>query len=189
MGKKPVSIPNPPNVSCRDGAGFKEPLVRSLGLVYEKILNPPKETLDKVMKIRELASENLKEASELKKELPAFCWSGTFGIRNNAGLIEHSGRLQIDLDKLGTPEQIQEIKLKLQCDQHIEAIFLSPSGNGLKGGIIIPKAASAEEHSRHFKAVERYFKEVHDLTIDPQCKDVCRMCMTQMPTSIQMPWY
>ena len=85
MGKQPIPIPNPPNVSCGIGVGFKQQMVRSLGVVYEEILNPPKKTLDKVMKIRELASENLKEASELKKELPAFCWSGTFRERKNAG--------------------------------------------------------------------------------------------------------
>ena len=135
MGQKPFPIPNPPNVSCGVGVGFKQHEAKSLNFVYGEIRNPlEKSTLDEIVKIRELvAAERFEDASKLKKELPAFCWSGTFGIRNNAGLIEHSGRLQIDLDKLGTPEQIQEIKLKLQCDQHIEAIFLSPSINGLKG--------------------------------------------------------
>ena len=38
------------------------------------------------MKIRELASENLKEAPELVRTTGVLR-SGTFGIRNNAGLI------------------------------------------------------------------------------------------------------
>ncbi len=177
MGKQPIPIPNPPNVSCGVGVGFKQQMVRSLGVVYEEIRKPPESTVEKIGQIRELvAAEKFKEASQLKKELPAFCWSGKFSDRKIAGLLEHSGRLQIDLDKLGTQEQIQEIKHDLQSDRHLEGIFLSPSGNGLKAGIRIPKAANAEEHLQHFQAAERYFKEVHGLTIDPQCKDVCRMC-------------
>ena len=168
MDKQPISIPNPPNVSCGIGVGFKQQMVRSLGVVYEEIRNPPKSTVEKIGQIRELvAAEKFKEASQLKKELPAFCWSGKFSDRNIAGLLEHSGRLQIDLDKLGTQEQIQEIKHDLQSDLHLEGIFLGPSGNGLKAGIRIPKAANVEEHLRHFQTAERYFKEVHGLTIDP----------------------
>ena len=113
MGKKPVSIPNPPNVSCGVGVGFRQQMVRSLGAVYQEIRNPPKSTKEKILKIRALvAAGKFEEASKVKRELQAFCWSGKFRERNNAGLIEHSGRLQIDLDKLGTPEEIQAIKLK-----------------------------------------------------------------------------
>ncbi len=177
MDKQSISIPNPPNVSCGVGVGFRQQIVRSLGAVYQEIRNPPKSTKEKILKIRALvAAGKFEEASKVKRELQAFCWSGKFRERNNAGLIEHSGRLQIDLDKLGTPEEIQAIKLKLQRDLHIEELFLSPSEIGLKAGLRIPKAADAEEHLQFFLAAERYFKEVHGLTIDPQCKDLCRMC-------------
>ncbi len=177
MGKQPIPIPNPPNVSCGIGVKFKQSMVKSLGVVYTEIRTPPKSMLEKIKQIRELVDTGKsEEASRLKKELPAFCWSGKFENRNKAGLIDHSGRLQIDLDKLGTPEQIQAIKQKLQSDPHIEAVFLSPTATGLKAGLRIPKAANAEEHLQHFQAAERFFKEVHGLTIDPQCKDVCRMC-------------
>tara|TARA_E500000178_G_scaffold91192_1_gene89991 strand:+ start:1496 stop:3826 length:2331 start_codon:yes stop_codon:yes gene_type:complete len=177
MGKQPIQIPNPPNVSCGIGVGFKQQMFRSLGVVYAEIRNPPESTVEKIEQIRELVETGkFQEANRLKKELLAFCWSGKFENRKNAGLIEHSGRLQIDLDKLGTPEQIQAIKQKLQSVPQIEAVFLSPSGNGLKVGLRIPKAANDEEHLQSFQAAERFFKEEHGLTIDPQCKDVCRMC-------------
>ena len=153
MGKQPIPIPNPPNVSCGIGVQFKQSMVKSLGVVYTEIRNPPKSMLEKIKQIRELVETGkFEEANRLKKELLAFCWSGKFENRNNAGLIEHSGRLQIDLDKLGTPEQIQAIKQKLQSDPHIEAVFLSPTATGLKAGLRIPKAANAEEHLQHFQA-------------------------------------
>jgi len=177
MDKQSISIPNPPNVSCGVGVKFKQQMVRSLGVVYQEIRNPPKSTKEQILKIRELvAAEKVDEANKLKKELRAFCMSGEFRERNTAGLIEHSGRLQIDLDKLGTPEENQATKQKLQRDPHIEAIFRSPSGTGLKAGLRIPKAADAEEHLQSFLAAEHYFKKKYELTIDPQCKDVCRMC-------------
>ena len=177
MGKQPIPIPNPPNISFGLGVRFRRPLVKSLAAVYEEIRNPPKSTIQKIEQIRELVTlGNQEEAGKLKKELPAFCWSGKFCDRNNAGLLEHSGRLQIDLDKLGTSDEIQAIKHKLQSDLHLEAVFLSPSANGLKAGIRIPKAANTEEHLRFFQAAERYLKEVHELTVDSQCKDVCRLC-------------
>ena len=152
--------------------------VMDLAVVYEEIRNPLKSTKEKILKIRALvAAGKFEEANKLKKELRAFCMSGEFEDRNNAGLKEHSGRLQIDLDKLGTPEEIQAIKQKLQNDPHIEAVFLSPpSGTGLKVVLRITKAANAGEHLQSFLEAEHYFKEEYELEIDPQCKDVCRMC-------------
>src|SRR6266481_2213574 len=39
-------------------------------------------------------------AADLKKQLPAVLWSGTFSKRANDGLIQHSGLLCADLDSL-----------------------------------------------------------------------------------------
>ena len=158
MSKQTFSIPNPPHISYGSGVSFMQPMVKSLGAVYEEMRNPRKSTKERIVKIRELfAAGKFEEASKLKRELPAFCWSGKFRERNNAGLIDHSCRLQVDLDKLGTLEEIQEIKLKLQFDPHVEAVFLSPSATGLKAGLRIPKAANAEEHLEFFLAAERYW--------------------------------
>ena len=41
-------------------------------------------------------------AQELKKQLPAVMWSGTFTERKNAALVKHSGLLCADLDNLVT---------------------------------------------------------------------------------------
>ena len=68
MGKQPIPIPNPPNVSCGIGVGFKQQMVKSLGVVYNEIRKPPQSTVKKIGQIRELvAAEKFKEASQLKK--------------------------------------------------------------------------------------------------------------------------
>jgi len=41
MGKQPIPIPNPPNVSCGIGVKFKQSMVKSLGVVYTEIRTPP----------------------------------------------------------------------------------------------------------------------------------------------------
>ena len=65
MGKQPIPIPNPPNVSCGIGVGFKQQMVKSLGVVYNEIRKPPQSTVKKIGQIRELVA-----AEKFKVEVP-----------------------------------------------------------------------------------------------------------------------
>ena len=49
-----------------------------------------------VKKIR--SEKNKHERNELKKQLPAICFSGTFKKRNDSSLTEHSGLICLDFD-------------------------------------------------------------------------------------------
>ena len=51
-----------------------------------------------IEKIR--ATEDKKERTELKKQLPSICFSGKFSRREDKSLIEHSGLIAIDFDHL-----------------------------------------------------------------------------------------
>ena len=121
----------------------------------------------------------LKKAYDLqKKSLPVFCWSGTFaqGQRpKNDNLLQHSGRLQLDLDGLGL-KQAQEVRELLANDPHIEAVFLSPSRLGVKAAMQIPACLDYKEHKQAFQAATQYIKEKYNLIIDESCKDVRRLC-------------
>ena len=113
-----------------------------------------------------------------KKSLPVFCWSGTFeqGQRpKNDNLLQHSGRLQIDIDSLGL-KQALEVRELLASDPHIEAVFLSPSRRGVKAAMQIPICLDDREHKQAFEAARRYIKEKYNLIIDESCKDVRRLC-------------
>ena len=121
----------------------------------------------------------LKKAYDLQKKfLPVFCWSGTFeqGQRpKNDNLLQHSGRLQIDIDSLGL-KQALEVRELLASDPHIEAVFLSPSRRGVKAAMKIPICLDDKEHKQAFQAARRYIKEKYNLIIDESCKDVRRLC-------------
>jgi hypothetical protein len=80
-----------------------------------------------VEKAREAKTK--KEADELKKKLPAVCFSGTFSKRKDSELLEHSGYIVLDFDNV---TNITQKRNELCAIRHITAVWLSPSGKGLK---------------------------------------------------------
>src|SRR6266480_4350066 len=69
-------------------------------------------------------------AGELKKQLPAVLWSGTFTERKNDALVKHSGLICADLDSLNG--NLADVRGKLSESPYLWALFTSPSGDGLK---------------------------------------------------------
>src|SRR6267378_2809882 len=113
--------------------------------------------------------------AERKKRLPGAIWSGTFGCRVQPvedHLLQHSGLLGADLDGLGN--ELAEIRTKLTNSLHLWALFLSPSGDGLKCVFRVP--AQAEKHFASFRAVEEHVRELCGRKIDQSCSDVSRLC-------------
>lgn len=133
-----------------------------------------------VSRVRELVKQGkLDEASEAKKALPAVSLSGCVvtGGRGRAvdeGRFEHSGLLQIDLDAKDNPgKTVEEMREVLIEDPRMIAVFITPSGNGVKGIARIP--AKASTHKAAFLAAEEHFRNL-GLKIDPSCKDPVRLC-------------
>lgn len=111
---------------------------------------------------------------ETKKKLPAFMLSGTTtGGHKAADVIEHSGLLQIDVDKVGA-EQVADLRDRIGEDRHILAAWISPSGDGVKAIMRIP--ASIAGHKAAFAAAVDYMRESFGLEIDENCSDVGRLC-------------
>ena len=123
-----------------------------------------------VERLRSLTGE---AADEAKRRLPAVMWSGRFSKRCNAALLEHSGLLCADVDKIGVTEA-GELRQAMQDDPHVVAAFISPSGTGLK--VVFKVSANASQHSASFALVRRYAKACYGLAIDEACKDVARLC-------------
>jgi hypothetical protein len=132
-----------------------------------------------VAKVRELIESGDKDAADaLKKTLPAVSLSGCITGRRKAAVAEgrfnHSGLLQIDLDaKDNIGWTIEEMRAALIADPRMVAVFVTPSGQGIKGVARIPK--DAENHKAAFVAAEAHFKTLN-LKIDPSCKDPVRLC-------------
>mgnify|MGYP001189914242 CR=1 FL=1 len=126
----------------------------------------------KITEIRQAVHErDLDRSSELKRQLPAALFSGTFQSRRKSDLSEHSGIICIDFDKI---EDVRGHIDQMRYDPHIIASFVSPSGNGIKTLIAIPK--DDEAHLEAFLSASKYMKAVYGLDADESGKDVCRMC-------------
>lgn len=104
---------------------------------------------------------------KLKNDLPYFTGSGTFSERKDSGLIQHSGRLVVDFDKLA---DLPSIKSTLCADKYSECVFTSCSGTGLAVVVKI----NPNRHAESFTYLEKYYKKAYGLELDKSCKDISR---------------
>ena len=125
----------------------------------------------KVEEIR--TTQDKDKASELKKDLPAICFSGKFTERKDACLLEHSGYIVLDFDKL---EDALFTKQKVFDKAYVKAAWISPSGNGVKA---LVKIADGAKHKEHFQALQDVFPD-----IDRSGINVSRVCFESWDTEI-----
>jgi len=143
------------------------PFYRSVRKVLSRVKDGASKK--KVNAIRKEKDKGLR--NELKKELPAICFSGTFKKRSDSSLIHHSGLICLDFDGYERAKDMKDEKDKLSRDRHVFAVFVSPSGNGLKALVKVP--ADVTNHINHFNALEKHFNSEH---FDTTSKNVSRVC-------------
>jgi tetratricopeptide (TPR) repeat protein len=111
-----------------------------------------------------------------KKCLAYVTFSGTFLERKKAKLIQHSGLICLDIDRL-TPEKIKKVKAAIRFCGYSLAAFTSPNGDGVKAIFPMPPDPSLQEI--YYKAYSQILIEqcyVNAENIDKSCKDVSRAC-------------
>jgi hypothetical protein len=109
-----------------------------------------------------------------KAALPAFMLSGTTTSGHKAAdVAEHSGLLQIDVDKVGV-DKVESLRDRIGEDRHMLASWVSPSGDGVKGIMLVP--ADIARHKAAFEAAAEYMKENYGVSIDSACSNVNRLC-------------
>ena len=121
---------------------------------------------------KELIEQIRKGDKEKKKQLPAVCFNGTFTSRNDNSLIEHSGLCVLDFDKYPSTQSMNKERKRIEEDLFTFAVFTSPSGNGLKVLVRIPKC-DKDEHKLYFKGIEKHFDSEY---FDEKCSNVSRVC-------------
>jgi hypothetical protein len=122
----------------------KEPFYKSIDELLERIKNGASKS--KVEMIRATIDKDKAEA--LKKQLPAVCFSGKFtGERLDEKIIEHSGFIVLDFDKV----DVEVLMPEIQDKAFIYAAWLSPRGNGIKA---LAKIADKTKHREHFEALK-----------------------------------
>lgn len=143
------------------------PFFRDLDSILERI----KEGKSKEL-IKQIRSEKNKDVrQELKKSLPAICFSGTFNKRADDSIIEHSGFICLDFDGYKTKKDMMSEKERLSKDRYIYSVFVSPSGNGLKALVRIPK--EVDNHKSYFLSLDKYYNSTY---FDKTSKNISRVC-------------
>jgi hypothetical protein len=124
----------------------------------------------KIEKLRTLETKN--ERDEIKKTLPAVTCSGTFEERKTSKLIQHSGRICIDIDGTDNPDiDMVDLRDTIGNWDDIEFCALSASGKGL---FCVLKIQQPDLHLKHFRSLQRAFHTI-GIKIDPACSDVSRL--------------
>ncbi len=141
-----------------------------------------------------LARGDRRQADQLKKRLPAFTASALLSTRarhpapsdsssssdpspssdsSTPRLLSPTGWLQADFDAKDHPGLSQDhARLALQGDPCVGAVFVGPSGGGIKALVRIHPA----RHADSVAAAAAHFRDRHGLRMDPACKDVERLC-------------
>ena len=143
------------------------PFHRNIGLILERIKSGSSKDL--VKKIR--AEKRKPERQELKKQLPAICFSGIFTKRSDTSITEHSGLICLDFDGYQGQKELLQDKENLSKNKYVYSVFISPSGNGLKVLVKIP--ADIDNHINYFNSLEKYFKSQY---FDKTSKNISRVC-------------
>ncbi len=143
------------------------PFHKEVGVVLERIKDGATKNLVKSIRL----TKDKSERNELKKRLPAICFSGTFTKRKDNAIKEHSGIICLDFDGYEKKKLLLEHKERLTKDPYTFSVFISPSGNGLKVLVKIP--ANTENHINYFNSLQKYYDSPY---FDKMCKNVSRVC-------------
>jgi len=127
---------------------------------------------DEVVSYRALPDDS-KPAQQAKKKaklaLPNFTGSGIFGDnREDDAIIQHSGRIIIDLDHIG---DVAEAKSLLCADDYTECCFVSVGG----AGIAVSVKIDPNRHRESFLALSAYYKNRYNYIADKSCVNEARV--------------
>lgn len=106
---------------------------------------------------KELVETIRKGVKENKNKLPCILFSGIFNERNSNSLKQHSGLMVLDFDKYPDNETMVTHLEKLKENKHFVLLFISPSGNGIKGVIKVSDELTKETHPKVFKEFQNIF--------------------------------
>ena len=138
----------------------EEPIIKTIGYALTRIQSGRSRS----------TIEDVRAGRTDKTNLPVVCWSGQFARRSDDALMEHSGVTILDFDKL---EDVIQVKRQLAEDKYIFAIWVSPSGNGLKA---LVQLKFPEKHRDQFNALINYFSKNYGINLDKSGKNESRAC-------------
>lgn len=126
-----------------------------------------------------------------KKKLPVatFCANFNDTSRTKENLNNYNSLMIIDIDDIGL-DNVKNVFEKLSSDIYLFALWLSPSGNGIKGLIKLSfeEDINSNEidiwHYSAFAKISSYFKEKYQIDLDQSGKDFTRLCFISQDENI-----
>jgi hypothetical protein len=124
------------------------------------------------------------KAELLKKRLPAFTVSATYsGARRKENMTAYNGLYVIDFDHI----TVESGKLKIENSPFTLAVFVSPSGDGLKV-ICRPRTRfplTLENHLQAFKLCADYYELLLGCKADRSGSDPGRLCFVSFDETMR----
>lgn len=128
-----------------------------------------------ILAVREATEAgNLDRASDLKKNLPAVMFSGSFSRRSSKNLVTHSGMICMDVDKIDSParkvdemrfDRLHRCSVRLSFWQWSKIDFCNPRRREATQGIIRScKALSFDVWSRSRRERQGRFASLLSVT-------------------------
>ena len=114
--------------------------------------------------------EDKEQRNKEKAKLKSICFSGEFSYRSAKNCVAHSGFACLDFDDVGDFSDAVCLRDSLQDNEYIYSAFISPSGNGVKAIVKIPK--DIQNHKKYYEAL----CETFDSKLDLKTKDLSRVC-------------
>ena len=143
------------------------PFFKSIEFILNRIKQGSSASL--VKRIRK--EKNKSDRNDLKRQLPAICFSGEFNKRSDSSLLNHSGYICLDFDGYNKQKDLLQDKEKFQKNKFVLSVFISPSGLGLKVIVKIPQ--DPDNHKKYFNSLEKEFNSEY---FDKTTKNVSRVC-------------
>lgn len=118
--------------------------------------------------------------SDMKKSiLPVVTLSGQFEERNEAGLKQHSGLLQIDFE---AAENYETLFSKISADEYTYMAFRSSEGDKIH--VVVKINNSIETHQSQFYALKEYYQNTFSITIKTPFREICRAMLLSFDPDI-----
>lgn len=152
---------------------------QSLRAALEAIRNGEKK--QDILHMRSVVETDHDEYDRIKSTLPANIFAGKFvGGHAVTDIVEYNCLMTLDIDKLDVIKLVK-VKQNLTEDPYVFAFWLSPSGKGYKGLVLlnygnIDLVDKKYWHREAFNQLSKYFKSHYDIELDNKCKDVPRLC-------------
>lgn len=111
--------------------------------------------------------DDKEQRNKEKAKLKSICFSGEFSRRAAKNIINHSGFACLDFDDVDDPVCLRD---SLQDNEYVYSAFISPSGNGVKALVKVPK--EIQNYKKYYEAI----CETFDTKLDEKTKDISRVC-------------